>query len=57
MLLDHSRLKEATELTEKIYCVQFASIPDFLIRMQAAKFIPHTDLNRFPSYVATINSK
>ena len=49
MLLDHSRLKESKELSENMYCVQFASIPDFLIRMQAAKFIPHTDMNRFPS--------
>ena len=49
LLLDHSRLSEAKELAENIYCVQFASIPDFLIRMQAAKFIPHTDLERFPS--------
>lgn len=49
MLLDHSRLKEAKDLAENIYCVQFASVPDFLIRMQAAKFIPHTDLKRFPS--------
>ena len=49
VLLDHSRLAEAKALAENIYCVQFASIPDFLIRMQAAKFIPHTDLTRFPS--------
>ena len=49
MLLDHSKLKEAKELAENIYCVQFASVPDFLIRMQAAKFIPHTDMKRFPS--------
>lgn len=49
MLLDHSRLEEAKDLAESIYCVQFASIPDFLIRMQAAKFIPHTDMGRFPS--------
>ena len=49
MLLDHARLAEAKALAENIYCVQFASIPDFLIRMQAAKFIPHTDRNRFPS--------
>ncbi len=49
MLLDHSRLKEAKGLAEQIYCVQFASVPDFLIRMQAAKFIPHTDITRFPS--------
>lgn len=49
LLLNHTRLKEAKELAENIYCVQFASIPDFLIRMQAAKFIPHTDMHRFPS--------
>ena len=49
LLLDHSRLAEARDLAENIYCVQFASIPDFLVRMQAAKFIPHTDLSRFPS--------
>lgn len=49
LLLDHARLKEAKELTKNIYCVQFASIPDFLVRMQAAKFIPHTDMGRYPS--------
>ena len=36
LLLDHDRLAEAKELAENIYCVQFASIPDFLLRMQAA---------------------
>ena len=49
VLLNHSLLAEAKELLENIYCVQFASIPDFLVRMQAAKFIPHTDMRRFPS--------
>lgn len=49
LLLDYSRLAEAKELSENVYCIQFASIPDFLIRMQAAKFIPHTDMTRFPS--------
>ena len=49
LLLNYPRLAEAKELAANIYCVQFASIPDFLIRMHAAKFIPHTDLSRFPS--------
>ena len=49
LLLDRDRLHELRELTDKIYCIQFASIPDFLIRMQAAKFLPHTDLSRYPS--------
>ena len=46
LLLDNSRLLEIQDLLERIYCVQFASIPDFLVRMQAAKFIPHTDMAR-----------
>ena len=49
MLLDRSRVQEARELAENMYCVQFASVPDFLVRMQGAKFIPHTDMERYPS--------
>ena len=49
LLLDRARLEEAKALADRVYCVQFASIPDFLVRMQAAKFIPHTDMSRFPS--------
>lgn len=48
LLLDQTRMEDIQYLTETMYCVQFASIPDFLIKMQAAKFIPHTDMNRFP---------
>jgi len=54
LLLDRDRLQEARELAENIYCVQFASVPDFLVRMQAAKFIPHTDMNRYPSVAARL---
>ncbi len=56
LLLDHDRLCEAKQLAENIYCLQFASIPDFLIRMQAAKFIPHTDMGRYPSVAAALGS-
>ena len=42
-------IPEAKSLAENMYCVQFASYPDFLVRMQAAKFIPHTDMGRYPS--------
>ena len=49
LLLDYTKLEETKVLAENIYCVQFASIPDFLIKMQAAKFIPHTDMSRYPS--------
>jgi uncharacterized 2Fe-2S/4Fe-4S cluster protein (DUF4445 family) len=50
-LLDQDLLTKATDLARNMFCVQFASYPDFLVRMQAAKFIPHTDLSRFPSII------
>ena len=49
VLLHRSRLEDIRQLLENLYCVQFASVPDFLVRMQAAKFIPHTDMNRYPT--------
>jgi uncharacterized 2Fe-2S/4Fe-4S cluster protein (DUF4445 family) len=55
LLLDRSRMRDAKVLSENIYCVQFASIPDFLVRMQAAKFIPHTDMSRYPSILQKLN--
>ena len=51
LLLDRMRLQDVYYLVNHLYCVQFASFPDFLIRMQAAKFIPHTDMERYPSVV------
>ena len=48
LLLDRSRMADVEEITERMYCVQFASMPDFIIRMYAAKFIPHTDMERYP---------
>ena len=56
LLLDRSRLEEAQTLAQSIYCLQFASVPDFLIRMQAAKFIPHTDMRLYPSIQAKLTN-
>ena len=57
LLLDRSRMQELRDITDNMYCVQFASIPDFLVRMQAAKFIPHTDISRYPSIQKQLNRK
>lgn len=54
LLLNRDRLQELCDLASSIYCMQFASVPDFLVRMQAAKFIPHTDRERFPSVYARL---
>ena len=57
LLTNRGRLEEMRELVENMYCVQFASVPDFLIRMQAAKFIPHTDMDRFPTIAERLNKE
>lgn len=57
LLTNRDRQEEMRELLENMYCVQFASVPDFLIRMQAAKFIPHTDMDRFPSIAERLNKE
>ena len=49
LLTDRAKLAEAAFLSTHMHCIQFASVPDFLVRMQAAKFIPHTDMNRYPT--------
>ena len=49
LLLDRQRFADIEYLVENMYCVQFASVPDFLMRMYASKFIPHTDMEKYPS--------
>jgi uncharacterized 2Fe-2S/4Fe-4S cluster protein (DUF4445 family) len=54
-LLDQDLLTKATDLARNMFCVQFASYPDFLVRMQAVKFIPHTDISRYPNIQKQFN--
>ena len=49
LLLERTMMEDARRLSQDMYCVQFASFPDFLVRMQAAKFVPHTDMGRYPT--------
>ena len=42
-------MEDIAYLRENVYSVQFASMPDFIVRMQAAKFIPHTDMEKYPT--------
>ncbi len=56
VLLDRGKVAEANAIATGMYCVQFASIPDFIVRMQAAKFIPHTDMDRWSSVQAKLKA-
>ncbi len=49
LLADRTLFDDAKMLSEELHCLQFASVPDFIVRMQAAKFIPHTDMDRYPT--------
>lgn len=49
MLLNRSNEKEAAHILEQMEYVQFGAVEDFIQRMAAARAIPHTDLQRFPS--------
>lgn len=57
LLLDRSRMDDIHYLLETVYCIQFASMPDFLIKMQASKFIPHTDMRMYPSVEHALSVK
>lgn len=49
LLLHRDRMQDIEYFRQTIYYIQFGSVPDFLVRMQAAKFIPHTDMRQYPS--------
>lgn len=57
LLLDRNRMEDIIYLRENVYSVQFASMPDFIIRMQAAKFIPHTDMEKYPTVMRKLKEK
>ena len=55
LLLNRDRLADIRYFQKTVFYIQFASMPDFLIKMQAAKFIPHTNLEQYPSVVKKLN--
>lgn len=54
LLLNRERMEDIEYLRETIYYVQFATVPDFVVKMQASKFIPHTNIEKYPSVVAKL---
>ena len=57
LLLNRNHMEDIRYLRENVFSVQFASMPDFLIRMQAAKFIPHTDMEKYPTVKKKLEEK
>lgn len=55
LLLDRENWQRAQEVVKTIYYLQFAMQEDFLPRMQAARFYPHTDLSLYPTVAKALS--
>lgn len=49
LLLDRDLFKDIKLIKEKISYLEFGAATDYLTRMFAARFLPHTDLNLYPT--------
>ncbi len=54
LLLDASLLGTLRYLIDNIFCVQFASMPNFMLNMRASKFVPHTNMEEYPTVKAEL---
>jgi uncharacterized 2Fe-2S/4Fe-4S cluster protein (DUF4445 family) len=57
MLLDRSNRERAEEILSRMEYVQFGAVEDFVHRMAAARAIPHTELERYPSVLKRLQSR
>ena len=55
-LLDRNVTKEVEEILEKMVYIQFGAVEDFLNIMVAAQALPHTDIERYPTVKAKLES-
>lgn len=51
LLTDVEQYRRIRHICENIYYLEFAQFPDFIMKMSAAGFFPHTDLDSYPSVV------
>lgn len=49
LLTDSEKMEEAIRLQKRIEYLEFGAADDFLSRMFASRFLPHTDFNRYPT--------
>jgi len=57
LLLDRNLLKEVKILKEKINYLEFGAASDYLTRMFAARFLPHTNLDWYPTVKKELNKR
>ena len=57
LLQDKSLLDKIKDITSRIYYMEFAQFPDFILKMSAAGFFPHTDLESYPTVYARLKER
>ncbi|MCI8505483.1 MAG: ATP-binding protein [Lachnospiraceae bacterium] len=54
LLADRTLMEQFERIITNMHYLQFATVEDFVPRMQAAKFFPHTDLDAWPTVKAEL---
>lgn len=57
LLTDRQLYAGIRHICENIYYLEFAQFPDFIMKMSAAGFFPHTDLDAYPSVLRKLEER
>lgn len=57
LLLDRGQMVRISDICSRIYYLEFAQFPDFIMKMSAAGFFPHTDLEAYPSVMKKLSER
>lgn len=57
LLTDDQKMEEVTRLQERIEYLEFGAATDFISRMYAARFLPHTDFDLYPTVKAALRKQ
>ncbi len=57
LLKDREKLGQIHHICGSIYYLEFAQFPDFILKMSAAGFFPHTDLAAYPSVIKKLEER
>lgn len=56
-LLSHQALQEANEISQSVTYYDLINYPNYFDEFTRAKFLPHTDLDKFPTVTGEIHNK
>lgn len=57
LLMERKQYDRICHICENIYYLEFAQFPDFILKMSAAGFFPHTDLQAYPTVLKRMEER